>query len=199
MRRFCISAGTALLSCTSGPLAQSPTPPPISSSNAQRSMPPSAPARDSDDVASGAPVSFGPPSSLIRSDGTVLGEVRAAQLDRGIAFGIVARNMTPGIYRLYIHSTGRCSPPAFDSAGPPWLPPKPVGYGIPDLGLVTAGSDGTVYETHVAQGLKLHPDGPVNLLTVLDADGAALVIHSPGGTFYEPPRATSRVACAVVR
>ena len=146
-----------------------------------------------------APYSFGSPSRLIGSDGTVVGEVRAAQLDRGVAFGFVAGNVPPGTYRLYIHSVGRCDPPDFGSAGPTWAPPVPVGYGIPDLGIVPVGSDGRLYRTHVAQGVKLRAQDAGNLAVLLDADGAALILHSPGGEPYAPPTATRRIACAVVR
>lgn len=182
--RLCVFVLSLVPIVSCAPPNKTPTPPAVSST--QR---PSA----------AAPDSFGPASSLILSDGAVLGEVRAAQLARGVAFGFVAREMPPGVYRLYIHAVGRCDPPEFRSAGPPWTPPVPIGYGIPDLGLVRVGSDGKIYRTHVAQGVKLRPQDPGNLAALLDSDGATLVIHSPGGEPYAPPATTRRVACAVVR
>lgn len=141
---------------------------------------------------------FGAASKVIRSDGTSIGTVSAAQLDWGVAFGIVASGLPPGDYRLYLHSIGRCQPATFASAGPAWTSPVPIGYGLPDLGIHKVGPDGKLSFTRVAQGLKLRSGQPGDLVPLLDSDGVSLVLHSPSGTAYAPPVRTTRVACAVV-
>lgn len=139
--------------------------------------------------------SFGPASPLIRSDGSVLGATRVAPWPGSVAVGIVVSGLAPGTYRLLIHSVGRCDTPDFASAGPKW------GLAPADLGNHRVGSDGRIYMSTLADGMRLRASDPGDLPVLLDADGAALIFHAaPGGGVPDPTAgATRRVACAVLK
>lgn len=118
----------------------------------------------------------------------VVGSVRAAPWPRSVALGAVASGIPPGSYRVYLHAVGRCDPPEFGSAGP-----AQVGdhghLAPPDLGPITVGADGRIYVTKLAEGMKLRRNGAGDLPILLDADGAALIIHA----------GSTRIACAVLK
>lgn len=144
--------------------------------------------RDMAAPSSTAPYEFGTASQLILSNGMVVGSVRAAPWTRSVALGTVARGIPPGSYKMYLHAVGRCDLPDFGSSGPAQVGIE--GRMAPaDLGPIVVGTDGRIYMTKLAEGMKLRPSDAGDLPILLDSDGAAAIIHA----------GTTRVACAVLK
>ncbi len=140
-------------------------------------------------------------AALAGSDGAPRG---MATLERGAGTAtLVVRlsGLTPGLHGVHLHETGLCDPPGFTSAGGHWNPTgaqhgrlNPQGPHAGDLGNVAVDSGGRVNAR-----LAL-PMGDADLERLLDADGAAVMVHSgrddertdPGGDSGE------RVACGVL-
>ncbi len=109
--------------------------------------------------------------------------------------------MAPGTYGIHLHQVGTCTGPAFTSAGPHWNPgmkqhgrDNPMGSHNGDLPNIVVGADGTGrLEAHVPGAFK--GDGGL-----LDADGAAIVVHAAADDYKTDPSGNSgaRVACGVL-
>lgn len=117
---------------------------------------------------------------------------------------IDATGMRPGRYAAHIHTTGRCDGPSFETAGGHW---NPTGRGhgldadngahmgdLPNLA-INAGGRGVI----AFQIQNAWLQGGSNAL--LDADGAAVVIHAGEDDFRTDPSGNSgaRIACGVLR
>ena len=126
----------------------------------------------------------GAPMALINAAGVQIGTVRAWQTTGGVTFRIVAEGLPHGVHGLHVHSVGRCDAPDFASAGPHWNPTahkhglnNPEGPHAGDLRNVNVAANGVLGETVTLSGASLTaPVGTPGAL--LDADGAALVIHA---------------------
>jgi len=147
----------------------------------------------------------GAPMPLINSAGQTTGYVRAWQTTGGVTFRIDASGLPHGIHGIHVHSVGRCDPPDFASAGPHWNPlgrkhglANPMGPHAGDLPNVTVAANGVLGDTVTLSGASLTATGPGALL---DADGAALVIHAAADDNLTDPSGNSgaRIACAVIR
>jgi Cu-Zn family superoxide dismutase len=152
-------------------------------------------------LASGAEAKgWGPKTSIVRPDGTVIGTVRARVTPGGLALKLEARGLPPGEIGMHIHEVGRCDGPDFASAGPHWNPTgkhhgrlNPDGEHLGDLGNMWVAADGSV-------GMDMRPDPAGNVPSPLDADGASLVIHAQRDDEKTDPSGNSgaRIACAVL-
>ncbi len=107
----------------------------------------------------------------------------------------------PGTYGMHIHSVGRCDAPAFTSAGPHWNPTmrqhgrlNPMGTHLGDLPNLTVSERGIAYLEVPLTGDITGAGG------LLDADGAAVVIHASADDERTDPTGNSgaRIACAVL-
>lgn len=111
--------------------------------------------------------------------------------------------MPPGTYGAHVHTTGRCDPPDFASAGPHWNPTgqqhgknNPRGMHKGDLPNLMVGTDGrgsfefTIPRASISGGA----------MRMLDADGAALVVHQSADDYRTDPSGNSggRIACGVL-
>jgi Cu-Zn family superoxide dismutase len=144
---------------------------------------------------------------LINTSGQSIGTVRAWQTAGGVTFRVDATGLPHGVHGFHVHSVGRCDVPDFTSAGPHWNPTgrkhglnNPEGPHAGDLQNVTAAANGAVGETVTISGVTLlSPPGTPNAL--LDADGAALVIHAQADDHVTDPSGNSggRIACAVIQ
>jgi Cu-Zn family superoxide dismutase len=122
----------------------------------------------------------------------------------GIAVHIEAHGMAPGSYGIHVHAIGQCGGGGFSSAGPHWNPTgkqhgrdNPMGMHEGDLpNLVIAAGGSGVLDAVIAGGSL--DNGPAALL---DADGAAIVIHAAADDYKTDPSGNSgaRVACGVVQ
>lgn len=149
----------------------------------------------------------GPPMALINSAGQSIGSVRAWQTSGGVTFRIDATGLPHGVHGFHVHSVGRCDAPDFTSAGPHWNPTgrkhglnNPAGAHAGDLRNLTVAANGVLGETVTVAGANLLvPPGTPG--AVLDADGAALVLHAQADDNVTDPSGNSgsRIACAVIQ
>jgi Cu-Zn family superoxide dismutase len=149
----------------------------------------------------------GAPMPLVNAAGQTIGEVRAWQTAGGVSFRIQATGLPHGIHGIHVHSVGRCDPPDFASAGPHWNPAgrkhglgNPAGPHAGDLPNVEVAANGVLAATVTLPNASLFaPPGAPGAL--LDADGAALVIHAQADDNVTDPSGNSgaRIACAVIR
>ena len=149
----------------------------------------------------------GPPMPMINSSGQQIGAVRAWQTAGGVTFRIDATGLPHGVHGIHVHAVGRCDTPGFDSAGSHWNPAarkhginNPTGPHAGDLPNVVVAANGVLGETVTLSGANLTaPPGAPGAL--LDADGAALVIHASADDNVTDPSGNSgaRIACAVIQ
>lgn len=149
-----------------------------------------------------------PPEALSAEirDGTGLVRARAAAEQAGdsIRVRIEAVSMAPGAYGAHIHTTGRCDAPGFTTSGAHWNPTRvrhgkdnPQGMHKGDLPNLLVGTDGRGSFEYTIPNASISGRGPN---PVVDADGAAVVIHSAPDDFRTDPSGNSggRVACGVL-
>ncbi|WP_380878296.1 superoxide dismutase [Sphingomonas sp. DBB INV C78] len=155
------------------------------------------------DSASEAPAVNSASINLAAPDGTSKGTATLTQTNTGVRLVIDGRGLTPGGHGLHLHTVGRCDAPDFASAGPHWNPSHVVhGKDAPggphwgDLPNLIVGTDGTGKLEATIGGTQL-TGGPNPLL---DADGAALVVHASPDDYKTDPSGNSggRIACGVV-
>lgn len=149
----------------------------------------------------------GPPMALVNVSGQSIGTVRAWQTAGGVTFRLDATGLPHGVHGVHIHAVGRCDPPDFASAGPHWNPAGrkhgasnrngPHGGDLPNVEVAANGVLGAMVTLPNAS--LLGPPGTPGAL--LDADGAALMIHAMADDNMTDPSGNSggRIACAVLR
>jgi len=152
-------------------------------------------------LASGAQAKgWGPKANIVRSDGTVIGTVRAKATPGGLALKVEARGLPPGEIGMHIHEVGRCDGPDFKSAGAHWNPGgkqhgwhNPNGHHLGDLNNLVVTPQGIAKKNWL-------PDPHGNVPSPFDADGASLVIHAQRDDEMTDPSGNSgaRIACAVL-
>ncbi|HEX8534223.1 MAG TPA: superoxide dismutase family protein [Allosphingosinicella sp.] len=127
-----------------------------------------------------------------------------SQLGDSLRVNVEALGMRPGTYGVHLHTTGRCDPPGFTTAGPHWNPTaqqhgknNPQGMHKGDLPNLAVGTDGRgSFEVTIAAAAMA---GGANAL--LDGDGAAVVLHASADDYRTDPSGNSggRIACGVLR
>ena len=141
----------------------------------------------------------GPTFALVNSAGQSIGSVRMWETPGGVTFRLGAAGLPHGIHGIHVHSVGRCDPPGFATAGAHWNPAgtkhgfnNPAGPHRGDLPNVTVAANGVLQEAVSLPG--------ASFATLLDADGAALVIHAQADDYVTDPSGNSgeRIACAVI-
>ena len=142
----------------------------------------------------------GAPMALVNAAGQSIGSVRAWQTAGGVTLRIDATGLPHGVHGIHVHSVGRCDPPDFASAGPHWNPlakqhgmNNPAGAHAGDLPNVDVAANGVLGATVTVPG--------ASMASLLDADGASLVIHAAADDYMTDPSGNSgaRIACAVLR
>jgi superoxide dismutase, Cu-Zn family len=142
----------------------------------------------------------GAPMPLVNSAGQTIGSVRAWQTAGGVSFRVTASGLPHGLHGIHVHAVGRCDPPDFASAGPHWNPAgnkhglnNPAGPHAGDLPNVEVAANGVLGATVTLPG--------ASMASLLDADGAALVVHATADDNMTDPSGNSgaRIACAVVQ
>jgi Cu-Zn family superoxide dismutase len=131
--------------------------------------------------------------------GKKVGEALLEQRDGDMEITATFSGLSPGVHAFHIHEVGKCDPP-FESAGGHFNPTRkqhgkdnPAGPHAGDLpNLDVPQSGGTKVEITINN---------VPLGSLLDADGAALVIHEGADDYTSDPdgKAGKRVACGVIR
>lgn len=156
----------------------------------------------------GAVVStIGPPvlnADLRDAQGRSRGRATVEQAGDSLRVRIEAMGMSPGSYGTHLHAVGRCDPPAFTSAGPHWNPTgqmhgkdNPKGMHKGDLPNLMVGADGRGSFEYTIPDAGLSGMLPNR---IIDADGAAVVIHAKPDDYRTDPSGNSgdRIACGVL-
>ncbi len=151
----------------------------------------------------GAPPSLSLTSDLVNASGEVLGRAVITQEATGVKVIADITGLPAGDYAMHLHGVGKCEGPGFTSAGPHFNPAQkqhghlnPMGEHAGDLPNVTVGSDRRGRLEAERPGLTLKGGAT----PLLDADGAALVLHAAADDYRSDPagNAGARVACAVL-
>lgn len=154
-----------------------------------------------DEMKTGTPLAGGrmAVATLLTSAGLPAGRATVTEVTGGLRVTLDARGLTPGNHGAHLHTVGRCDAPDFASAGPHWNPAgtkhgtmNPQGPHAGDLPNLTVGPDGRGTLGITLAGATL--DG------LLDADGAAMVVHAAADDLMTDPSGNSggRIACGVL-
>ena len=141
-------------------------------------------------------------SAVLRTaTGTQVGTITAMPMDGGVHVKLSVNGMPPGVHGVHIHAIGKCDAPDFASAGGHWNP------GATQHGTMSASGRGPGHAgdlpnlTIAADGSgTLDAHGPSGTFAdMLDADGAAFVVHAAADDLMTDPSGNSgaRVACGV--
>lgn len=138
-----------------------------------------------------------------KADGNVVARAILWPANNGVEVRVQAAGLPHGEYGVHIHAAGRCDPPLFESAGAHWNPAgrqhgrlNPAGHHLGDLDNLIVNADGGRLE-FALPGATLHGgEHPI-----VDADGAAIVIHAGPDDYRTDPSGNSgpRLACGVLR
>ncbi|MCI4589957.1 superoxide dismutase family protein [Sphingobium sp. BYY-5] len=143
-------------------------------------------------------------AKLVAGDGSSRGQATVTEAPDGLHVLVKAQGLTPGIHAVHLHTTGTCTGPDFTSAGGHWNPTgrqhgkdNPAGMHMGDMPNMLAGPDGAGDLEYVVPHGSIK-DGATPLL---DADGAAVVIHAQADDNKTDPtgNAGGRVACGVLK
>lgn len=156
-------------------------------------------------------LSLGPPVTkmddlrvaLFDGAGTSVGTALLSVDSVGMTFTFDVHDLPPGPHAVHVHSAGRCERPDFLSAGPHLNPEhkqhgldNPAGAHMGDLDDLLVGPDG-----RARQVVRItRPKGKFTPRSLLDADGAAIIIHAGPDDRHTDPSGKSgpRIACGIV-
>jgi len=138
------------------------------------------------------------------AQGATVATATLHQTTGGVRLVVEATAVPPGTHGIHIHTVGQCAAPGFTTAGGHWNPTgrthgmeSPGGMHQGDLPNIVIAADGTGRLDTVIKGATLtgSPDA------LLDADGAALVIHADPDDYRTDPAGNSgaRIACGVIQ
>lgn len=143
-------------------------------------------------------------ADLQDATGAAAGRAIVTQARDGLWIDVSATGLTPGAHGMHVHAVGICTAPDFVSAGPHWNPAghqhgrkNPNGAHAGDAPNLVADASGRgALKTWLGVGTL--NDGATALL---DADGAAVVIHADADDEMTDPSGKSgkRILCGVLR
>ena len=150
----------------------------------------------------GLPVAGGARATamLTTATGAPAGRATVTEVGGGLRYSFDVQGLPPGTHGAHVHTVGRCDAPDFASAGGHWNPTtakhgsmNPAGPHQGDLPNLIVGSDGrgTLAATVPGQSMA----------GLLDADGAALMIHATADDLMTDPAGNSgaRIACGIIQ
>ena len=135
--------------------------------------------------------------------GRVLANATLREQGGEIRVRVEAAGLPAGSYGTHVHTTGLCEGPAFASAGGHWNPTSrqhgtenPQGPHKGDLPNLSVDASGRGSVEYAIAGAAL-AGGSAGLL---DADGAAVVVHAKSDDYRTDPSGNSgdRIGCGVV-
>lgn len=142
-------------------------------------------------------------AELRDANGRSVGAATLTQTPHGVLIVAQFSNVPPGTHAFHIHAVGQCTPP-FTSAGPHFNPTgrqhgieNPQGMHGGDLPNVVIPESGSAHVEIFARDVTLSQGANA----ILDANGAALVLHAGVDDYRTDPagNAGDRIACGVVR
>lgn len=136
-------------------------------------------------------------ADLRTADGKAIGSATLADTPKGVLINLDLKGAPEGVHAFHVHEVGKCEPP-FKSAGAHFNPDHkkhgfvaegPHAGDMPNLHIPASGD----LEQEV-----LNPN--LSLAGMLDADGAAVILHAKADDYKSDPagNAGDRVACGVV-
>lgn len=188
-----VAAALLVAACSSQPATQSapaPAATPPAPTPAVRSAPRSA-------------ASFRTATATLRdAAGTRVGTATFADSYAGVIVTGSVEGLGIGAHGIHIHDTGKCEGPAFATAGGHFNPAKKHhgfknadGPHLGDLPNIDVPASGTLKFEFLLPDVSLRGTNPL-----LDADGAAIVIHASRDDLTTDPagNAGARLACGVI-
>jgi superoxide dismutase, Cu-Zn family len=139
-------------------------------------------------------------ANLQTASGASVGTAMLVQGKDGVQLSVKVSLLTTGNFGMHLHSVGKCDAPDFVSAGPHLNPDgklhgreNPMGSHMGDLPNIDS-------VTGEASEMEMALPG-VNLSGIIDADGAALVIHERADDYKTDPGGNSgkRIICGVFK
>ena len=139
-------------------------------------------------------------ATLRDTQGHSIGHVQLRQTPQGVLLKLELKNATPGIHGVHVHEVGRCERPSFESAGGHFNPTgrehgfvSPLGPHAGDLPNIEVPSTKQLSVEYFMPEVTIEPARD----SLLDADGAALVIHAHSDDYASEPAGESgvRLAC----
>lgn len=139
---------------------------------------------------------------LFDARGADRGRVDIFRDSDGLRLELVARGFPAGTYGMHVHAVGQCDSPKYTTAGPHWNPTSaqhgrdnPLGAHHGDMPNLVIEPDTIGRATLHIVGSRLSGDGGL-----LDADGAAFVIHAKADDYKTDPSGNSgdRLVCGVI-
>jgi Cu-Zn family superoxide dismutase len=136
------------------------------------------------------------------ANGNEVGKVALTATPSGVLMSLDLTTVPAGEHAFHVHAVGKCEPPDFKSAGPHFNPDE-TKHGLMNPEGPHAGD---MPNLHVPADGKLQIEVLNPLVTLsaesalLDADGAALVIHAAADDYKTDPagNAGDRIACGVI-
>jgi Cu-Zn family superoxide dismutase len=138
-------------------------------------------------------------ATLMTAAGKQVGKATIREVDGGLSVSVEARDLSPGMHGAHLHTVGKCDAPDFASAGGHWNPTgmkhgsmNPQGPHEGDMPNLMIGADGRGTLTARIAGASFD--------SLMDADGAAMVIHAAPDDLKTDPAGNSgaRLACGVL-
>jgi Cu-Zn family superoxide dismutase len=134
--------------------------------------------------------------------GKEVGNATLVATPNGTLITLELTAVPPGAHAFHVHTTGKCEPPKFESAGGHFNPEE-TKHGLLNPEGPHAGDMPNI---HVPEDGKLTIEVLNTLITLsqqsalLDEDGSALVIHAEPDDYKSDPagHAGDRIACGVV-
>ena len=142
-------------------------------------------------------------AELKDKDGKVVAMAMLSQRPGGVLVRVEAKGLTPGLHAVHVHAVGKCDGPAFTSAGGHFNPANKKhglkstdGPHAGDLPNMLVAKDGAGRFEALTDAISLRAGG----LSVLDADGSAIVVHAGADDNTTDPTGNSgdRVACGII-
>ncbi len=141
-------------------------------------------------------------AQLRDASGQAVGSATATQSGESIRVRVETSGLPQGAHGAHVHMTGQCVAPGFDSAGGHWNPTdrqhgkdNPAGMHKGDMPNILIGTNGSGTLEYTISGAQVAGSGGA----MLDADGAAIVIHAGPDDYRSDPSGNSgaRIACGV--
>jgi superoxide dismutase, Cu-Zn family len=133
----------------------------------------------------------------------VYGTATLTQNADGSALNVAVKTPAAAQYGMHIHAVGKCDGPDFASAGGHWNPggkqhgaDNPMGAHMGDLPNLDGKAGQSVTAEKQLAGVHLFGDGGL-----MDADGAALIIHAKADDYKTDPSGNSgaRIMCGIFK